>query len=1119
VTDLERNLRSRYPVKSLSNANLGSTNIVSSSSFRYDALGTGLKSTQEIPLDWSKFENHTFFHSAKAKVDEAFYRIINEYPFDGAQKDIESFEDSLTGFEGYVLSRFPYNKGYLHLSGNYISVQNRSGYLFENSRDDSSNPVLDPPEGSFTVQTHLFLPNESNDNEVVFQRQNSDGGYTLFVSMSTSATAGVHFLVTSGSKVLHISGSILKNQFVHLAAEVSSSGYESFASLLFNGVPVADQQRLTDFKPITLGSSQLTIGSGSTHTSPGYQFVPKTTLSGCLDDFRFYTKSRDPSEISLDYLSTPFLDPRLVLHFKFNEPTGSFSGNDIVLDFSGKSLHSQIENYTTASRGLSSPLNPMLQEDINDCVVLFSNYPDIQSFHASILDEAESYDSENPNIITNLIPQQYLTAGASTQGFNSGLQNVGQPLDLDRLRGGEMQDQPQPILGLLFIYAKLFDEIKIFVDHVSNLMNFDYTKSENIADKMIPFIARAMKIDLPDLFSTPSVNRLVKGVAISDDYVKVGLSLKKLRAQIWRRILSEHQGIMMSKGTHRSIRSAFAAMGIEPDSFFHIREFGANKGRTIVDLRHRRNKVSFFADFSGSINSSPSAVDSLGFSSNIPHAISGFLSGSRIEPGAPRIAGSFVSSGGQRLSNNRSDGLWTSGSFTLESRVRFLPSVGHPLTQSIIRLCTTGSSSPASAQAVVFNLMAFGGTNPYFELSARPVQSVSAEVKRLRVETNPFDGGIWSLSFGRGTGERLETELDELFLRVSRQVGGVVTFSSASSVTFVPDALDVLQNSSDSYNASGSFIVIGSQSLGPSSLFLNSDTKASYTDFTGQISNIRFWSNYIDLNEWIDHTRDFESLGVRDPRKNFNFESNLSGSFERLRLDVSLSQASLTASILGNFTGFDFSQNSKHLQMTGFEADERVIFPVGETVMSPSPFFDLLENDQKTRVRSLQNPGPDEIAALPAPVYQLPENEEVLDDNRLSIEYSYSANLNRDIMKATSNLDFFDDALGRPNSYFENFYSDLDDFSRVYFNRLTSDIDLDRFSRLYRWLDGSLEVLISQLIPAKTYFYGINQVIEPHSLERSRQRFFFDDMYLNEGERFVTRNLLLYSLFGRFRGF
>ena len=46
-----------------------------SGSFRYDQIGEALKSTQEIQLDYTLFENHTFFNSAVAKVNVAFDKI------------------------------------------------------------------------------------------------------------------------------------------------------------------------------------------------------------------------------------------------------------------------------------------------------------------------------------------------------------------------------------------------------------------------------------------------------------------------------------------------------------------------------------------------------------------------------------------------------------------------------------------------------------------------------------------------------------------------------------------------------------------------------------------------------------------------------------------------------------------------------------------------------------------------------------------------------------------------------------------------------------------------------------------------------------------------------------
>ena len=46
------------------------TNLANTASFRYGDK-VGLISTQQLSIDYSKFENHTFFHSAIAKVNES----------------------------------------------------------------------------------------------------------------------------------------------------------------------------------------------------------------------------------------------------------------------------------------------------------------------------------------------------------------------------------------------------------------------------------------------------------------------------------------------------------------------------------------------------------------------------------------------------------------------------------------------------------------------------------------------------------------------------------------------------------------------------------------------------------------------------------------------------------------------------------------------------------------------------------------------------------------------------------------------------------------------------------------------------------------------------------------
>ena len=111
------------------------TTIGESGSFRYDPYGSGVKSTQQLEVDWTDFSNHTFFNSAQVKVNAAFEKILNQFPIDGTQKEYERFFDGLTGFEKYVYDVFPKFQGYLFLSrsavpasGSYISVKDRKRY-------------------------------------------------------------------------------------------------------------------------------------------------------------------------------------------------------------------------------------------------------------------------------------------------------------------------------------------------------------------------------------------------------------------------------------------------------------------------------------------------------------------------------------------------------------------------------------------------------------------------------------------------------------------------------------------------------------------------------------------------------------------------------------------------------------------------------------------------------------------------------------------------------------------------------------------------------------------------------------------------------------------------------
>ena len=99
--------------------------------YRLDGPDSGVRSTQQINIDYNIFENHVFFDSAVSKVNVAFDKIVNEFPFDSSESDVNEFRQRLTGYERHILKRFAKNIGYLNFDGSqeqYITI-NDSAYV------------------------------------------------------------------------------------------------------------------------------------------------------------------------------------------------------------------------------------------------------------------------------------------------------------------------------------------------------------------------------------------------------------------------------------------------------------------------------------------------------------------------------------------------------------------------------------------------------------------------------------------------------------------------------------------------------------------------------------------------------------------------------------------------------------------------------------------------------------------------------------------------------------------------------------------------------------------------------------------------------------------------------
>ena len=1102
------------------------TNLESSASYRYGDK-PALVSTQQVKLDWSKFENHTFFHSAVANVNEAFDRIINFYPLGGTKKEIEAFEDTLTGFEKWVLDRFPKNTGYLNFSGSavgetlnngtYIEVKDSAGSSITSiSKNQTGASSLNPYSSPFSFEFFIKLPEQANDNQIIAQKFSTlANNVTLALSESASSSSALlYFSIASGSSgnflYNHVTGSVKKGEFIHVTAQYDKE-QDGKLNLIIDNALIESANKV-NFGPINLGTNSLFIGKGSDfrYDTSGKVFTQKQSYSGSVDDFKVFHKMNSQDYINKNKHKSYYPEKNndyLRLHYRFNEPYGDYVGNNIILDSSKFSLHSTITNFNLANR-LTGSDNPVTSEDGYRNPVLFPTFTTVDNLNYQLLVTASLYDDYNPNLITKLIPSHYFQEATNFRDYQDELEQLEERFS--SISNGnvakKVSDIPsiQILIKLLLVYAKHFDEIKILIDAITNFRFTDYDENESTPNTLLLEKAKVVNTVLPKILGYGSIEQIFEGIDLTDQKTKSAKTLNEIQNLIWRRILTDAPKNKKRKGTEDSIKSIFRSAGIEPDNILDFREYGGSKIKNLKASKEYKKDVIHLLSFTSSIGKTGVTEDSLGFAidSEVPHLKSGFLFIPRTQEGYPPLDGLINSSTG--VSTIVNDGLLTSGSFTYDSLYKWENGFSQP--ESLIRIHTTGSIfSPC-----ILNLVATSKDS----LSLYVKENQGIEKKELLLSgANIFDGDIWNVSFGKKDLHDFESAVSaSFFIRAAKQRNGEIIASYATSSLFKNTEYtnytnaDYFKKTSSSYNASGCFLLIGSQSLPKSGLnFLNKGLAIEKTtNFFGTVGNIRFYSKFSKEEEWKERVKNYASIGVDDPIKNYNYNTLGEGSFERIVLHTDVKQSTQTTNASGEIRLFDFSKNGLHFEGKNFPASVNVMKANRTRYEVLSDKFDINYSKDKIRIRSFQDTTNLENSldfAEFAPVNELITSEESIDDNRLSLDMSVMKGLNRNILSIFSDLDSFNDYLGSPNLIFAEHYPDLQFLRSLYFNNLEEKVNLQKYREIFKWIDGSFTEAVYSVVPRNTNFLGINFIYESHVLERNRVKYYYDKIYLNREER------------------
>lgn len=1091
-----------------------------SGTFKYDLPETGIKSTQQLNIDWENFENHTFFNSARVKVQTTFDKIINQFPFDGTKIESELFFDNLTGYEKYVYDQLPKYKGYLFLSGTngetsggtYVTVKDVAGADYPVlSRNTQGISVLDPGLNSITIEFQLYLPKITNSNQCILQKiSGSSAGteYGINVSLQTTGsttTGSITMSIVSGSTIQSASFNVTKGQFNHIAFVWDRNPQTQVLNGYLNH-NLLNSSSAVEMSSLSFQSAPLYIGSGSTINITN--FTPTNTLSGVLDELRIWHTNRNLDDRRQYEKKAVFANDDLKLYFKFNEPSGSNS--NLVLDSSSNSLHgvlsswatntAKVRNFPTSSIAGSSS---MTYEKLDNSPILFPDHPGMVSIRTVLLSSASIYDQHNPNLITRLLPNHYLNQGQEQDGTSTEEGSIVDSNGSEGIPRTNKLGDTQLLLSLLWTWAKFFDEIKLYTQAFGDLLHVDYNEIDTVPDHFLQFLANQSGFTLPPLFNGSSLEQFIEAENLDHDINTGSETLQNIQNQIWKRILLNLRDITSSKGTIHSVKSFIRTLGIDPDNNFRIREFGGPTKKALSESRETKTEISTMLNFvSGGYIRSP------------------YLSGSRTEPGFP-ITSSFTAD----------SGLWTTGSWTYEAHYR-LPIGSSSSVQNLARFLMTGSGG--ATKLLIGQLVASSGSvdwffNPgYYNYSL----GVRSSDINLNISASIFDNYPWYVSVGRTRNDQLSSSISSsYFLRVAKTdyEGKIIEAYSSSvflndlaikqAITINPAIIDSTQN------ASGVFIEIGQTSQNLSSIaqfsssYVYNITPTVLTGtFQGKVSHIRFWTKSLEEKEWREHVRNFKSLGVQNQLINFNFATAPSGSWERLRMDISTDQQSLSTDSSGRITLFDFSQNNQQWSGSLFPLTSSVIIPQRFYYSYISPKFDEAVTVNKIRARSfldVNNIISNDAGVLiaTAPLYELERSEEPTDSTKFTIDFSIVDALNQDIINMFSTLESFNQNIGAPELMFSSDYPKLEELRNLYFKRLQDQINLKSLFEFYKWFSVEIGGFISQLIPRKTKYLGTNYCIESHMLERSKIEYISSDAYVGDSMRDSTKGVILLQQF------
>lgn len=1013
----------------------------------------GFISTQQIEsINYDNFAEHVFFDSAVEKVFYSFEKTISDFPYDATKHGLGQYIKKLDGFTKFVLdTKVTKSLNYMHFENDRcILLKDKRGHLLSDYEGSGFLNNFNPKERGFNFDFWINpFSNDSYDTastEWVFHKYSTSQGFEIYTSSYDFAnnTCNINIEISQSSNDSKIyTVPIRTNEFQHVSfvVEEDSSTKKSikvFVNGKLKNYNFSINEISLDFNSNEFNQADIFIGNSKDNSRAGF--------NGLIDEFRFFIDQRRSDIDILEQTSENIHSQKgLVLYFRMNEPEGTYSNNNVIIDHSGNKLHGEVKQINGGNAVSIDGYNrngiiynhrtPLKYEKESFNPVLFSHFS--QTNKDSLLESAKEYDLINPNSFWKLFPKNMFLEGSDYD--NTSLVYINENTKKSSKTFGHERSQNQEIIKLLSIWARFFDQIKMYVDNLSEILNLNYdtlAKNKKIDGMILPFALNQLGFKFRELYAFP-VSQKLNGKNLSYDEVMSTLNIRQIQNILWKRFMLNSKDYLMSKGTHRSIKSVFNSFGLQADKFIRIKECTGQNRLNLKNQFYEKSQRIKFIDFNGHVNK---------FNDTIYDTSSEFPTN--------KI---FMHS---KIFNTEND-FNANNEFTLELYCGYSKKFinMYDNEQSILRIDNVDDDGDINT--VPYINIVFERKNKHVEHGDVKMLIDGVE-QNVKIENyNLLNGSLNHVCLVKKF--NILTEKFEYILSLSQT--GNLSYNSYQSITAILSADSAAINYKLSIGNYGSY---------------NPNTT---TNFQGKIAILRLYKVVIE-NSVVDlKSKDLFFIGTghkTDPTGGLLLNIDLSGNNKSVvdnELEVYnyVNDTTIGDFIVKLYNGANIDNIIRNDTIVTLSQIQSVDYPAGNNKV-------FVNNFTNSKVKERFNNKEESNTGQVHPEY-LYHN-----DLRLYIDFSAVNFLNQDISKLIDVNEYFMNSLSNSSSLYESEYFSFRDLREKYFKRLLAkeEINFDVLYQSYKYFDNILEDLLKDAVPSKMSYLGFNFVYETHMLERNK---------------------------------